>query len=271
MSVPGEYDELYIEARSVLLDALSALQDHADSLILVGAQAIYIHCGEAEFAVAPYTKDADIVLDTRTLRSSPEIGDVLIRAGFVLGEQPGIWHGRDLVPVDLLAPETLAGAGRRGARLKGHHKLVARKVYGMEAALVDNAPHVVGSLEKRDSRKFRLVVAGPAALLVTKLHKLGERAEAASRLQDKDAMDVLRILQAISTQELVRGFSNILADDISKKVGEEAVDYLEKLFSAPDRIGSRMAGRSLEGLEDYDTVTISCASLAGDLLVHLSR
>ncbi len=269
MKLHGDFDELYVKARKVLLDALSALQDHADPLILVGAQAIYIRCGEAEFAVAPYTKDADIALDTRTLGQSPEIGEVLMKAGFVLGAQPGIWYGRDSVPVDLLAPETLAGAGRRGARLKGHHKLVARKVYGMEAALVDNAPHVVGSFETSDPREFRLAVAGPAALLVTKLHKLGERAEEASRLQDKDAMDILRILQAISTEELVRGFSKIFADDISKKVGEEAIDYLEKLFSAPDRIGCQMAGRSLEGLEDYDTVTISCAYLAGDLLGHL--
>ena len=144
----GEYDELYVKARRVLLDALSALQDHADSLILVGAQAIYIQCGETEFAVAPYTKDADIALDLRTLRQSPDIRDVLVRAGFVLGDQPGIWQGKDSVPIDLLAPETLAGPGRRGARLEGHHKSVARKVYGMEAALVDNSPHIIGSLER---------------------------------------------------------------------------------------------------------------------------
>jgi hypothetical protein len=30
----------YVTARRVLLDALSALQDHLDSLILVGAQAV---------------------------------------------------------------------------------------------------------------------------------------------------------------------------------------------------------------------------------------
>ena len=111
MKLHGDFDELYVKARKVLLDALSAHQDHADSLILVGAQAIYIRCGEAEFAVAPYTKDADIALDTRILSQSPEIGDVLMKAGFVLGTQPGIWYGRDSVPVDLLAPETLSGGG----------------------------------------------------------------------------------------------------------------------------------------------------------------
>lgn len=33
----------YIAARRVLLDALTALEDHLDNLILVGAQAVYHH------------------------------------------------------------------------------------------------------------------------------------------------------------------------------------------------------------------------------------
>jgi hypothetical protein len=54
--MPGEADPLYVGARRVLLDALTALQPHLESLVLVGAQAIYLHCGEADFAVSPYTK-----------------------------------------------------------------------------------------------------------------------------------------------------------------------------------------------------------------------
>jgi len=33
----------YIQARRTLLDALDALQSHRDSLVLIGAQAVYLH------------------------------------------------------------------------------------------------------------------------------------------------------------------------------------------------------------------------------------
>jgi hypothetical protein len=63
--VPGEADPLYVQAREVLLDALEALGEHRASLILVGAQAIYLHTGEPGIAVAPFTTDADVVVDRR--------------------------------------------------------------------------------------------------------------------------------------------------------------------------------------------------------------
>jgi hypothetical protein len=43
-----------------LLDALVALEPHIDALVLVGAQAIYLHTGDADLAVAEYTTDADL-------------------------------------------------------------------------------------------------------------------------------------------------------------------------------------------------------------------
>jgi hypothetical protein len=36
------YEPITIAARRVLLDALDALEDHRDGLVLVGAQAIYL-------------------------------------------------------------------------------------------------------------------------------------------------------------------------------------------------------------------------------------
>jgi hypothetical protein len=41
----------------VLLDALGALADHRRAVILVGAQAIYLHTHGADIAVAEYTTD----------------------------------------------------------------------------------------------------------------------------------------------------------------------------------------------------------------------
>ena len=51
--MPGEPDPLYVRAREVLLDALEALGPHRGSIILVGAQAIYLHTGEAASGLSP--------------------------------------------------------------------------------------------------------------------------------------------------------------------------------------------------------------------------
>ena len=47
--------QLYFVARSALLDALEALHEQRDAVILVGAQAIYIHTGDADIAVPAYS------------------------------------------------------------------------------------------------------------------------------------------------------------------------------------------------------------------------
>lgn len=83
--------DLYVAARRVLLDALEALEAHRDSVILVGAQAIYLHTGEADVAVALYTKDADVVLDPVNLKTSPLIEGVMRRGGFSRTGEPGRW------------------------------------------------------------------------------------------------------------------------------------------------------------------------------------
>lgn len=62
-------------ARRVLLDALTALEDHLDNLILVGAQAVYT--GDADLTVPLLTTDADLAINARELAEVPEIGGVL--------------------------------------------------------------------------------------------------------------------------------------------------------------------------------------------------
>ncbi len=60
---------LIVEARAALLDAVLALRAHRDSIILVGAQAIYLRTGHASFALAESTKDSDLAV---TLRACAE-------------------------------------------------------------------------------------------------------------------------------------------------------------------------------------------------------
>lgn len=70
--MPGAPDPLYVKAREVLLDALEALGPHRSSLVLVGAQAVYMHTGEADIAVAPFTTDADVIIDPGGLQGPPD-------------------------------------------------------------------------------------------------------------------------------------------------------------------------------------------------------
>ena len=52
-----------------------------------------------------------------------------------------------------------------------------RRATGLEAAVVDNELMVVGALDASDPRRHEVRVAGTAALVVAKVHKIGERAK----------------------------------------------------------------------------------------------
>ena len=268
--MPGVPDPEYVAARRVLLDALDALHDQLDAIVLVGAQAIYIHTGGAEFAVAEYTTDADLAIDPAELHDQPEIEQAMTDAGFVRDlRQPGIWRGQGNVQVDLLVPEALGGGGRRGARLGVHGNQVARKAKGLEAALVERTQVTLTALDDADSRSFVFMVAGPGALLIAKLHKIHERRESADRLADKDALDVFRILRAIPTGTLAASVDRLLGEDRSRDVTREAIDFLRELFGSPDAQGCQMAGRAVVPLENPEEIAAACSALATDLLASL--
>lgn len=267
MRAPGAPDPAYVSARRVLLDALDALGPQRNAVVLVGAHAIYLHTGEGDLAVAPFTTDGDIALDPDELTSDPRLEEAMTSAGFTADlSQPGVWIGAEGVKIDLLVPEALGGPGRRGARLGVHGNRAARKARGLEAALIDKAVNTIDAFEEEDARQFEIPVAGPSALLVAKLHKIAERGERADRLQDKDALDVLRLLRAIPTADLATGFQRLADAELAADVTREAVAYAEELFATAAAVGSTMAARAATPLEDPDTVAASCAALASDLL-----
>lgn len=267
MSVAGEPDPEYVEARRVLLDALESLAPHQEALILVGAQAIYLHAGPGDLAVAPHTTDGDLCIRPDALGDAPLLEDALRAGGFESTGQPGIWMRHD-VELDLLVPESVGGTGRRGARLGPHGRRAARKVKGLEGALVDSIRVELPGLGN-DNRVRSVRVAGPAALLVSKLHKIADREHRPDRLGDKDALDVLRLLQAVGTRDLADSLRRLLADGLSRAVTEEALDLLRKQFGSMDAPGLAMAVRSTQGLEDPDRIRASCLALATDLVADI--
>lgn len=229
--MPGAPDPLYIAARRVLLDALHALRDHIPAIVLVGAQAVYLHAGEGDLAVAPFTTDGDLALDPRRLGPEPLLEQALGREGFRPGAAVGHWERsidvegvQRTVAVDLLVPESLGGAGRRGARIPPHAKTVARKAIGLEATLADY-----------------------------------------------DALDVYRLLRALPTGELVRRFRVLLADETARGAAAHALEEFPRLFGSASAVGVGMAVRAAVPLERGDTLAASFAVLTNDLIDEMRK
>jgi hypothetical protein len=268
-------EPLYVAARGVLLDALDALGEQREALILAGAQAIYIHTGAADLAVAEFTTDGDLVVNPEQLKTQPRLSEAMERAHFRSGLQPGSWLRDRIVsgiattiPVDLLVPEAVAGPGRRAARLGDHGDRVGRRVRGLEGALIDHLVMRLNALDEDDRREFEVRVAGPSALLVAKLHKLADRSGQgdAKRLKDKDALDVLRLLRAVPVERLARGLHELGGSMIAGDVTQEAIAHLKALFGATASPGALMVVRATERLEAPSVMAASCVALADDLI-----
>ena len=201
--------------------------------------------------------------------------EAMTQAGFTLNlerRQPGEWISRDesCALRTSLVPEALGGAGRRGARLPPHDKMAARKVTGLEPAVIDNDVRDIVALDPGDERRYELAVAGQAALLVAKLHKLGERQDAGTRLEDKDAHDVYRLLRAASTGFFAERVLILKEDRVAGDVTVAAIGLLEKLFGTPESLGSSMAGRAEVLVGDPEVTAAAASALALDLLAALT-
>lgn len=81
----------------------------------------------------------------------------------------------------------------------------------------------ISSLEPGDKRALLIRVAGPAALLGAKLHKLGDRV-GTKRLKPKDALDVLRLLE-LPSPLLAERLDALTQDETSRGVTREAEGY----------------------------------------------
>lgn len=262
-------DALYVASRRALVDALDALRDQRESLVLIGAQAIYLHAPDDDLAVAPTTTDADLGLDPDLLADSPLLGERLLAAEFAPTNEPGIWMSRYGATVDLIVPESLAGRGRRGARLGVHGNKAARRAVGIEACLVDNETMTIGLLDDDDDdhRAFSIAVAGPAALVVAKTHKIaGRRDEARGRLKDKDALDVYRLLRAVEPRVFAGAFMRLRESDLAAESTLWAVREFEPLFAESDGVGVDMAVRATEALIPEAEVRAALPLLAQELL-----
>ena len=271
-------DELYVLARRLLLDALGS---HRDAVVVVGAHAVYMRSGDADLAVAPHTTDGDLAIEPAALGEAPPLEQSLTHAGFRPrgGDSIGVWvthrptaaNTTTEFAIDLLVPASISpGRGRRAARLPGHDAHSARIVRGLDGVIADADIMGVGALDASDGRKFDVRVAGSAALLVAKLHKIRDRSGTA-RSADKDALDVLRLLRGTTTDDLAGRMQQLLRDDNARPITEEALDLLGSQFANRAGEGIEMAVRAVGALGDPAEISASCEVLAGDLLRAMGR
>lgn len=254
----GDYPELQVVARTVLLDGLEALVEHSDAVTVIGAQALYLRSADVNLSVAAFTTDADLGLDPDRLQDSPLIEDAVTSAGFVLrSDQPGLWvttrkvAGRPVdIGLDLMVAEAFAGRGGRSVQIPPHDKTVGRRAPGLEATAVDFDPMPITSLNPtEDPREIVANVAGPAALLVAKAYKLHERVAAgrAERIVDKDAGDVVRLMLGVDPTDTAARFDVLLADPRAGEVSANGLRLLRELFAGSRTPGTEMAVRALAG------------------------
>lgn len=137
--------------------------------------------------------------------------------------------------------------------------------------MVDHSPIELASLEDGDRRRITVKVAGFAALLVAKLHKLGDRLATPERLLDKDAGDVYRLFDAIAPHELAATLQTLLEDERSAVATTKALDYLDQLFVTPASTGTRLTVDALRAVLPEDTVSAVMTAYTAELRRVLRR
>jgi hypothetical protein len=275
-----DLDPRYLAARKVLLDALTALAPHDKAIIVAGSQAIYLHTGANDIGIAPYTTDGDLALDPTLLGDEPELEAAMRRAGFDLlagdRRQPGSWTATididgepRIVPVDLIVPEAVAvGHGRRSAPIPPHSSIATRWAVGLEAALVDHSTMTITALDPADTRSVTVEVAGMAAMLVAKAHKISDRLKdkKVDRLSDKDAADVYRIVQTARPGVLGDTLRELRAHPMAGPVTATALGLLRDLFGNRAGEGVVMAQRSLALAIPDAQITVASVAFTTALL-----
>lgn len=276
MSESGANPEGYATARRVLLDAVRALHQVTNGIVLVGAQAVYLRAPDTSVPIAPFTLDGDLVADPRVIRRPRLISEALERAHFVPVDQyPGFYRATRVpadriaaARVDVFVPERFANAWE----LEGYNAADARAVSpqpGLELALFDHSPMRLSALDDVEpERAITLEVAGTLALVVAKGWKLGERhaqgAEAFTEVT-KDIVDVYRLLRASRSEEISAALKTLPQEAWLMDVARTGANYLARIFR-DDRPAVRSLRTLLGTSEESEIVVESLQMLVEEFV-----
>ncbi|MDR1767205.1 MAG: hypothetical protein LBR32_02030, partial [Propionibacteriaceae bacterium] len=213
-----------VASRRLLVRAVKALEEFKDAVTVIGAHAVHVWVEQAWGPISmEATRDADIALNPLFVTDNPKLADLMAGAGIApaLADRPGIYGLADeaelewsrRTTVDLIVPEVYAGSGRRAARLPGQRHAASRAV-GLELAIWDRAVTKLSTLDP-PHESVDAYVAGPAALLTAKAHKVHERLAGAvrrpDRLRAKDSGDVALLMLVSDPTDVGRTMVNASA------------------------------------------------------------
>jgi len=126
----------------------------------------------------------------------------------------------------------------------------------------------VAALDPRDDRSIDVEVAGVAALLVAKAHKIHDRSAGgrADRLKDKDAFDVVSMMQTSSPREAGATLAQLRTHPVAGEATTDALEYLNELFGRRAGEGVRMAQRALRLAVPDEQIATLCVTYTERLL-----
>jgi len=225
------------QSRRMLVDTLQILVDFRDAITVVGAHAVHVWVQDAWGPIdMQATRDADLAVNPVFVSSDPKLVDLMngIGAAPALPDRPGIYgysFEMDLplaerTTIDLIVPEVYAGPGRRAARIAGQPHAASRAV-GLELAVWDRVRRTLATFDT-PSKQVDAWVAGPAALLVAKAHKVHERfldiGTHPDRLRPKDSGDVALLMMTSQPAEIfsVMSEQSLAHPEISQTVVDAA-------------------------------------------------
>ncbi len=130
---------------------------------------------------------------------------------------------------------------------------------------------IITGLDPTDDRTVTTEIAGVAALLVAKAHKIHDRVAEPGRrrILDKDAGDIFRLMQTSDVVAIRQTLSELLAHPMAGDVTAIGLRHLLDLFSRPASKGTLMAidsFRSAVPAERVVTITNSFAASLSSLL-----
>lgn len=134
---------------------------------------------------------------------------------------------------------------------------------------MDRTLEQITALDPGDDRRVEAKVAGTAALLVAKMHKIRDRVGDQNRLTDKDAVDVYRLMGSVAPADLVPDVRRLLEDPRAAEVTREATTALRELFGRRGAPGIVMGTRALERVVAAETVTATFTGFVSALLEEL--
>lgn len=227
MNVPGGSD-LIVQACSALLDALDAGREHREAVILIGAQAIYVHTGRADIALAEATKDSDLALDTRHLANDPRIDQAMTAAGFIQDVTtglPGAWINPTRVPLTWWSPKPSQAQPAASAEAPASLRTPRRRhgalsAWRLRSSTTRRGPSPLWARATTDSAPLRWL----DRLLSWSRSSTSWASDARVRgaLRNKDAHDIYRIFVAVAvaTGSLAATMVRLLADPLAGAVTE---------------------------------------------------